>query len=121
MSVVAPHSQPMAVARRSAGRRAATIGLLGVLLLSLIFALPALRPVVDEVRDMNGWWIAAAIALELASCISFVALFRLFFDRVAARASGAAARSSKTPGMREHVGGIDAAEMRRRLLCPTGV
>jgi hypothetical protein len=74
----------MAVARRGVGRRAATAGLLGVLLVLLVLALPGLQPVVSEVREMNPWWITAAVALELASSLSYVVLFRLFFDRVAA-------------------------------------
>jgi uncharacterized membrane protein YbhN (UPF0104 family) len=120
MAVMAPQSPRMAVARRGVGRRAATIVLLGVLLLSLTFAVPALRPVVQEVRDMNGWWIAAAIALELASCISFVALFRLFFDRVAAPDARALAWTSMASGVLLPGGGVGALAIGGWLMHLTG-
>jgi hypothetical protein len=34
---------------------------------------------------MSGLSIGIAITLELASCVSFVLIFRLFFDRLPAR------------------------------------
>jgi uncharacterized membrane protein YbhN (UPF0104 family) len=120
MSVVAPPSPPMTVARRRVGRRSATVGLLGVLLLSLVFAVPALQPVVQEVRDMNGWWIAAAIALELASCVSFVALFRLFFDRVAPTDARALAWTSMASGVLLPGGGVGALAIGGWLMHLTG-
>src|SRR6476659_6773846 len=96
MSVMA---QRIAAARRRGGRRAATAGLLGVLAVSLTLTLPALRPVVREVRGMDPRWIAAAIALELASSISYVVVFRLFFDRVAARDARALAWTEMASGV----------------------
>ena len=64
---------------------AGRIGLLLLLILlalSLLAAVPSLRPVLSTIRHIDPVWIAAAIALELASCLSFVVLFRLFFDRL---------------------------------------
>jgi uncharacterized membrane protein YbhN (UPF0104 family) len=96
----------MAAARRRVSRRAATAGLLGLLVLSLTLALPALRPVVREVREMNPWWVTAAVALEVGSCVSYVVIFRLFFDRVAAPDARALAWTSMASGVLLPGGGV---------------
>ena len=106
MSVLAPQSPPMAVVRRGVGRRAATGGLLGVLLVSLLLGVPALQPVVREIGEMNPWWVTGAVALELGSCISYVVVFRLFFDRVAAPDARALAWTSMASGVLLPGGGV---------------
>jgi uncharacterized membrane protein YbhN (UPF0104 family) len=65
--------------------------LLMVLALSLLISVPSLRPVLSTIRHIDAGWLAVAIALELASCLSFVVLFRLFFDRLAPRTARAVA------------------------------
>jgi uncharacterized membrane protein YbhN (UPF0104 family) len=67
------------------GRRMATLGLLGLLAGTLLAEVPALRGVPHQIRHIAPVWIAVAIALELASDVSFVLVFRLFFDRLEAR------------------------------------
>jgi uncharacterized membrane protein YbhN (UPF0104 family) len=79
---------------------------MGVLAVSLLVAVPALRPVVREIGEMDLGWIAAAVALELASCISFVVVFRLFFERVAARDARALAWTSMASGVLLPGGGV---------------
>src|SRR5439155_1676842 len=92
--------------RSFARRRVATAALLGVLAISLVLAVPALRPVVREIREMNAVWITAAVALELASCLSFVVIFRLFFERVAAPDARALAWTSMASGVLLPGGGV---------------
>jgi uncharacterized membrane protein YbhN (UPF0104 family) len=53
--------------------------------LTLLLAVPGLRPVLEDIGDMNPALVAGAVGLELASCLSFVIIFRLFFDPVPAR------------------------------------
>ena len=67
------------------GRHVATTGLLVVLGVALLAAVPGLRGVLREIRHISPGWIAVAVALELASDASFVVVFRLFFDRLEAR------------------------------------
>jgi uncharacterized membrane protein YbhN (UPF0104 family) len=67
------------------GRHVATTGLLVVLGVALLAAVPGLREVLREIRHIGPGWIAVAVALELASDVSFVVVFRLFFDRLDAR------------------------------------
>jgi uncharacterized membrane protein YbhN (UPF0104 family) len=92
--------------RPSVGRRAATAGLLAALGISLLLSVPALRPVLHAIREISPWWIAAAVALELASCVSFVVLFRLFFDRVGARDARALAWTEMASGALLPGGGV---------------
>jgi uncharacterized membrane protein YbhN (UPF0104 family) len=92
--------------RAVAGRRVATAVLLGVIIVTLGLAVPALRPVVREIREMDAFWVIVAVALELASCLSFVVIFRLFFDRVGARDARALAWTSMASGVLLPGGGV---------------
>jgi uncharacterized membrane protein YbhN (UPF0104 family) len=63
-------------------RRLLTVLVLGACVITVLLAVPDLRPVAGEIADMNPALVAAALALELASCLSFVVIFRLFFEPV---------------------------------------
>jgi uncharacterized membrane protein YbhN (UPF0104 family) len=65
-------------------RRLLTVLALALGVLTVLLAVPGLRPVVREVRAMTPGLVIAAIALELASCLTFVIIFRLFFPRIPA-------------------------------------
>ena len=67
------------------GRRLATMALLVALGIALLAAVPSLRGVLREIGDIGPGWILAAVALEFASAVSFVVVFRLFFDALDAR------------------------------------
>ena len=56
-----------------------TVLVLAVCAITVLLAVPDLRPVVHEIRTMNPDLVAAAVGLELASCLGFVVTFRLFF------------------------------------------
>ena len=70
------------VDRRDLTRRLFTLLVLAVCVATVLLAVPDLRPVVREIAAMNPALVAAAVALELASCLSFVVIFRLFFRPV---------------------------------------
>jgi uncharacterized membrane protein YbhN (UPF0104 family) len=78
----------------------------GVLLVGLLLAVPGLGPVVDEIAAMDPAWVAVAVALELASCASFVVVYGLFFDRVAAARARALAWTSMAAGVLLPAGGV---------------
>jgi uncharacterized membrane protein YbhN (UPF0104 family) len=63
----------------------ATTALLLALGGALLVAVPGLRGVLRELQHIGWRWIAIGVALELASDISFIVVFRLFFDRLEAR------------------------------------
>jgi uncharacterized membrane protein YbhN (UPF0104 family) len=74
------------------------MGLLGALGVALLAAVPGLRGVLREIRRIGPGWVAVAVALELASDISFVVVFRLFFDRLEARDARALAWTTQGSG-----------------------
>src|SRR3954470_5668476 len=106
--------------RAVAGRRAATAALLAVIVVALALAVPALRPVVREIREMDALWVGVAVALELASCLSFVVIFRLFFDRVGARDARSLAWTSMASGVLLPGGGIGGLAIGGWLMRLTG-
>jgi uncharacterized membrane protein YbhN (UPF0104 family) len=55
------------------------------LLLGAVLALPSLGHVRADLVAIDPWWVAGAVGLEVASCASFVIVFRGFFDRAPAR------------------------------------
>ncbi len=71
-----------AVDRHRLPRRLLTVLVLGACVITVLLAVPDLRPVAGEIADMNPALVAAAVGLELASCLSFVVIFRLFFRPV---------------------------------------
>ena len=105
MAITAPAPSPV-VPRGASGRRVGTAALLGVIVVALALAVPALRPVVREIREMNVGWVTAAVALELASCLSFVVVFRAFFERVGAHDARALAWTSMASGVLLPGGGV---------------
>ncbi|MGZ4246472.1 MAG: lysylphosphatidylglycerol synthase domain-containing protein [Solirubrobacteraceae bacterium] len=54
---------------------------------AVVLAVPDLRPVVREMAQINPALVIAAVVLELASCLSFVVIFRLFFEPIPAPAA----------------------------------
>jgi uncharacterized membrane protein YbhN (UPF0104 family) len=73
---------PAPLERHDLRRRLLTVLVLAICVGTVLLAVPDLRPVVREIADMNPALVAVAVALELASCLSFVVIFRLFFSSV---------------------------------------
>ena len=84
--------------RSKIARQLITMALLAALVITLLASVPALRGVLREIRHMNPIWLAVAIALEFASDVSFVVLFRGFFDRLPARETRALAWTEQATG-----------------------
>jgi len=80
------------------GRRLGTLALLVVLAVALLVSVPGLRRVSDRIGHLDPVLIIVAVALELASDISFVVLFRLFFDRLPSRDARALAWTEQASG-----------------------
>jgi uncharacterized membrane protein YbhN (UPF0104 family) len=88
--------------------------------ISALLAVPGLRPVVREIRAISPGWAVGAVALELASCASFVVLFRLFFDRVPARDGRPLAWTSMASGALLPGGGVGGLAVGGWLIHLTG-
>jgi hypothetical protein len=95
----------------------ALVALLGVTLLASI---PALRGVLAQIRHVDAAWIVLAVALELASELCFVAVFRLFFDRVPARDARRLAWTELASGALLPVGGAGGLAIGGWLMSLTG-
>lgn len=80
-------------------RRVASTGLVVALGVALLLAVPGLRGVLRAIRDIGPGWVALAVALELASSVSFVVVFRLFFDGLEARDARALAWTTQASGV----------------------
>lgn len=123
--------------RRRLGRRArrlATVAIGALSIAALVWVAPP-GQVIDTVSDMSPPWLAAAVGLELASCLSYVVVFRRFFPeaprpvsrRVAWIAMGAGAllpggnfSSAAATGLllrHQHTGARGLVERCGALLC----
>ncbi len=52
------------------------------LVVALLFGVPGLKSAGDHISDARLSWVAAAVALEVLSCIGYVVLFDLVFGRL---------------------------------------
>ncbi|HKO29124.1 MAG TPA: lysylphosphatidylglycerol synthase transmembrane domain-containing protein [Solirubrobacteraceae bacterium] len=75
-----------------------TLGLLLALAITLLASVPGLRSVLDRIGQISPIWLALAVGLELASDVSFVVLFRRFFDRLPGRDARALAWTEQATG-----------------------
>lgn len=75
-----------------------TLALLLALAVTLLASVPGLRSVVQEIGEISPIWLGLAILLELASDVSFVVLFRRFFDRLPGRDARALAWTEQATG-----------------------
>jgi uncharacterized membrane protein YbhN (UPF0104 family) len=88
---------------------------------SLLLALPPLRGVAREIAHLRPDWILAAIALEVASCLAFVVIFRLYFDEVPAGAARELALTEQGSGALLPGGGVGALAIGGWLLRRVGM
>jgi uncharacterized membrane protein YbhN (UPF0104 family) len=102
-------------------RRLVAMAILAIALVTVVLAVPDLRPVAREIVDMNPALVVAAVALELASCVSFVVIFRLFFAPVPAPTARRLAWSQMGSGALLPGGGIGSLAIGGWLLHLTGM
>ena len=88
---------------------------------SLLLAVPPLRGVATEIAHLRPDWILAAVALELASCMAFVVIFRLYFDEVPAGAARELALTEQGSGALLPGGGVGALAIGGWLLRRAGM
>jgi uncharacterized membrane protein YbhN (UPF0104 family) len=105
----------------TARRRIASAALLALLIAALLLAVPSLRGVLDQVGDMQPGWVLAAVALEVASCLAFVAVFRLFFESVEPTTARRVAWTEMASGALLPGGGVTALAAGGWLIRLTGM
>jgi uncharacterized membrane protein YbhN (UPF0104 family) len=97
------------------------VALAALLAVALLASVPTLRGVFDRIGRVNPTWIVLAIMLEIASELSFVAVFRLFFDRVPAGDARRLAWTELASGALLPVGGAGGLAIGGWLMSLTGV
>ncbi len=108
------------VGARVLRRQVATLALLVVLAGALLFAVPGLDPVLREIEGMSVGWLLVAAGLELASCLSFVVLFRMLFEISDGRDARELAWTSLGAGALLPAGGIGGLAIGAWALSLTG-
>jgi uncharacterized membrane protein YbhN (UPF0104 family) len=93
---------------------------LGVLL-AIVFAVPSLKSVRHSLTSVDGWWVAVGVLLEVLSCVSFVLVFRVFFDEVPARLARQVAWTEMASGALLPGGGITSYALGGVLLGRAGM
>jgi uncharacterized membrane protein YbhN (UPF0104 family) len=115
-------SRPAApIERHDLRRRLLTVVVLAVCVGAVVAAVPDLRPVVREIEQINPALVALAVALELASCLSFVVIFRLFFAPIPAPAAREMAWSQMGSGALLPGGGVGSLAVGGWLLHLAGM
>jgi uncharacterized membrane protein YbhN (UPF0104 family) len=101
--------------------RLLTIAVLVAALISLLLAVPGLHTVGSEISHLSGRWLILAVALELASCASFVVVFRHFFNGVPAQPARELAWTEMGSGALLPGGGVGSLAVGGWLLHLAGV
>lgn len=86
-----------------------------------VAAVPGLRPVVREIEQLSPAAVAAAVALELTSCVSFVVIFRVFFGPIPAPVAREMAWSQMGSGALLPGGGVGSLAVGGWLLHLAGM
>jgi uncharacterized membrane protein YbhN (UPF0104 family) len=107
--------------RRDLRRRLLTVVVLAVCVGAVVAAVPDLRPVVREIAQIKPGLVAVAVALELASCLSFVVIFRHFFDPIPAPVAREMAWSQMGSGALLPGGGVGSLAVGGWLLHLAGL
>ena len=121
MQTESPTTGHEELARGRISWRLVGTGLLSAAVASLALAVPPLRNVARQLTHLNPGWIAAAIALELMSCLGFVVIFRLFFDHVPGRLARQVAWTEQGSGALLPGGGVGALAIGGWFLRRTGM
>jgi uncharacterized membrane protein YbhN (UPF0104 family) len=97
------------------------VGLLSAAIASLLLALPGLQGVASQIDHLDAYWVLAAVALELGSCVAFVVIFRLFFDQLPSKVASELAWTEQGAGALLPGGGVGALAIGGWLLRREGI
>jgi uncharacterized membrane protein YbhN (UPF0104 family) len=107
-------------ARRTLRRGLISLAILVAMVVGLVLAVPGLRGIGRTVAHMQGGWIAAAIALEVLSCLAYVLAFLQVFERAPIRFGARVALSELAFGTAVSLGGAGSVAVGAWLLIDRG-
>jgi uncharacterized membrane protein YbhN (UPF0104 family) len=97
-----------------------TLGVLLVIVVGLLLAIPGLHGIGHAVVHMDGGWIAGGVALEVLSCLSYVLAFLQVFRRAPIRLGARVALSELAFGATVPIGGVGSVALGGWLLVERG-
>src|SRR5438270_1268794 len=75
-------SSVLAAQSRTLRNSIVSLAVFFAIVVALLLGVPGLQEAGDRISDANGAWIAAAVLLEVLSCVGYVVLFDLVFGRL---------------------------------------
>jgi uncharacterized membrane protein YbhN (UPF0104 family) len=99
----------------------ASLAILLALVVALLLAVPGLHGVGHVVADMAPGWVAAAVLLEIASCLGYVLIFLTVFDRAPIVFGARVALTEMAFGAAVSLGGAGSIAVGAWLLRERGV
>jgi uncharacterized membrane protein YbhN (UPF0104 family) len=97
-----------------------SLGILIMIVVGLLLAVPGLHGVADEVTDMHVGWLLLAVGLEILSCVGYVVAFLQVFDRAPIRFGARVALSELAFGAAVSLGGAGSVAVGAWLLVERG-
>ena len=97
-----------------------SLTILIVMAAGLLLAIPGLHGVAHEVAHMDSGWLAAAVGLEILSCLGYVVAFLQVFERAPVRFGARVALSELAFGAAVSVGGAGSVAVGMWLLVERG-
>jgi len=116
-----PHDVSESAQARRLRNGLVTLVIVGALVIGLLLAVPGLHGVGDIVADMNPGWVAAAVALEILSCLGYVLIFLTVFDRAPIIFGARVALTEMAFGAAVSLGGAGSIAVGAWLLHERGV
>jgi uncharacterized membrane protein YbhN (UPF0104 family) len=107
-------------ASRSLRHGLISLAILVALAVGLLLAVPGLHGVGRTIAHLHGGWVAAAIALEIFSCLGFVMAFLQIFERAPIRFGARVALSELAFGAAVSLGGAGSVAIGSWLLIERG-
>jgi len=97
-----------------------SLGILVVLVVGLLLAVPGLKGVAREVTHANALWLVIAVAFEIFSCVGYILAFLQVFDRAPVRFGARVALAELAFGAAVALGGAGSIAIGLVLLVDRG-
>jgi uncharacterized membrane protein YbhN (UPF0104 family) len=116
----APETLDESTANRKLLNGLISLAVLVALVVGLVLAVPGLRGVGRAVAHMQPGWIAAAIVLEIFSCLGYVVAFLQVFERAPLRFGARVALAEQAFGAAVSLGGVGSVTVGAWMLIERG-